>query len=150
MYSEDFKHHLTKNLIPFWNSLEDTDHGGFYGTVDKNLNINKYSPKGVILNNRILWFYSNAYRLLKDPILLEKAEHAFHFLYETSFGHDIETAWLMDRTCEIISDKSYQQMLTQITDTLTTAVYNSAYDFENHGLFNKKENNTTDQQKNGG
>ena len=65
----------------------------------------------------------------------------------TSFGHDIETAWLMDRTCEIISDKSYQQILTQITDTLTTAVYNSAYDFENHGLFNEKENNSTDQQK---
>lgn len=75
-------------------------------------------------------------------------DNDYHSLINlTSFGHDIETAWLMDRTCEIISDKSYQQMLTQITNTLTTAVYNSAYDFENHGLFNEKENNTTDQQK---
>lgn len=303
MYKEHFKQHLTENLIPFWNNLEDTEYGGFYGTVDKDLNIDKNSPKGVILNNRILWFYSNAYRLQKDPVLLQKADHAFHFLYNhcydadhkgvywsvaydgtpldttkhtynqafaiyalssyyeisknqtaldlaysiyniieekctdtdgyletftqdfkpiendklskngvmadrtmntllhvmeaytelyrvdaspgveksiyrildlfkdkiytpvrqrcdvffdsdyhslinlTSFGHDIETAWLMDRTCEIISDKSYQQILTQITDTLTTAVYNSAYDFENHGLFNEKENNSTDQQK---
>ena len=75
-------------------------------------------------------------------------DNNYHSLINlTSFGHDIETAWLMDRTCEIISDKSYQQMLTQITDNLTTAVYNSAYDFENHGLFNEKENNSIDQQK---
>lgn len=88
MYREDFKQHLTQNLIPFWNSLEDTVHGGFYGTVDKNLNIDKYSPKGVILNNRILWFYSNAYRLLKEPVLLEKAAHAFQFLYEYCYDSE--------------------------------------------------------------
>ena len=81
MNAELFKLHLVNNLIPFWNSLKDNEFGGFYGAVDKDGVINKKSDKGVILNSRILWFYSNAYRVLKYPELLEMAKHAFQFLY---------------------------------------------------------------------
>ncbi|MBR1853598.1 MAG: AGE family epimerase/isomerase [Lachnospiraceae bacterium] len=82
MKREQFLEHLTNNLIPFWNQLEDDTFGGFYGFMDKDLKVDQHADKGVILNSRILWFYSAAYRLLRVEGLRAKAEHAFHFLKE--------------------------------------------------------------------
>ncbi|MBQ9610771.1 MAG: AGE family epimerase/isomerase [Lachnospiraceae bacterium] len=80
MNASEFKNHLTNQLIPFWNNLKDNKYGGYYGYVDHDLKIHPEKEKGVILNNRILWFYSNAYTLLKDSTLLDYAEHAYKFL----------------------------------------------------------------------
>ncbi len=82
MRREQFLDHLTHNLIPFWNQLEDDPFGGFYGFMDKDLKVDPQANKGVILNSRILWFYSAAYRLLGEEDLRTKAEHAFRFLKE--------------------------------------------------------------------
>lgn len=80
MKSQEFKNHIKCNLIPFWDSLLDEEHGGFYGYVDFDGNVDKTGEKGVILNSRILWFYSTAYRLFGDKKLLEMADHAYEFL----------------------------------------------------------------------
>ena len=82
MQAIQFKDHLVNQLIPFWNNLEDKENGGFYGYVDKDLRIEKKAAKGVIINSRILWFYSAAYQLLKDEELLHKADQAYAFLKE--------------------------------------------------------------------
>ena len=74
--------HLTQDLIPFWRNLRDNAHGGYYGLMDFNYNVDKKAIKGCILNSRITWFFSNAYTLLKDKSLLEEAEHGFRFLKE--------------------------------------------------------------------
>ena len=70
---------LTAHLIPFWKSLRD-EHGGFYGLVDFDLNLHKDAPKGCILNSRILYFFSQAYKILGGEDLRECADHAWHFL----------------------------------------------------------------------
>lgn len=80
MDKQQFQKHLSESLIPFWNKLEDNENGGFYGYMDGNLTIDKNAEKGVILNSRILWFYSAAYSLLGDKELLAKATHAYKFL----------------------------------------------------------------------
>lgn len=77
---EEIKKHLTEDLIPFWNQLKDDEYGGFYGWLDYDLKLNKKADKGCILNSRILWFYANAYLLLKDETLLIYAKHAYTFL----------------------------------------------------------------------
>ncbi|MBP3457758.1 MAG: AGE family epimerase/isomerase [Lachnospiraceae bacterium] len=82
MTAESFKQHLTEDLIPFWNRLRDNDQGGFYGEMDQTLLVNQKADKGAILNSRILWFYSTAYRLFKDETLLDMAKHAYRFLKE--------------------------------------------------------------------
>ncbi len=82
MNSNEFRSELTSHIIPFWNSLKDEVNGGFTGFMDSSLNIDKKGEKGVILHSRILWFYSNAYMLLKDEALLGYAEHAYKFLTE--------------------------------------------------------------------
>lgn len=82
MNSIEFRKELTEDIIPFWNALRDDINGGFTGFMDSALNIDKNGEKGVILHSRILWFYSNAYLLLKDESLLGYAKHAFDFLMD--------------------------------------------------------------------
>lgn len=85
MEAKVFKEHLENNLIPFWNKMKDKTNGGFYGYADANGNPDVKSVKGVILNSRILWFYSSAYQLLRKPELLEMADHAYRFLVDFCF-----------------------------------------------------------------
>ena len=59
--------HLDKVILPFWESLKDDEYGGFYGYMDIDLNVDKKAVKGCILNNRILWFFANAYLNQKRP-----------------------------------------------------------------------------------
>lgn len=80
MMIEEIKDHLLRDIIPFWRSMRDNDYGGYYGYVDFDRNIMKKAEKGCILNSRITWFFSNAYRLLGDKALLDEARHGFEFL----------------------------------------------------------------------
>ena len=56
---------LTNNILPFWlNKMTDHDHGGFYGRMDGHYALYPEADKGAILNARILWSFSAAYRVL--------------------------------------------------------------------------------------
>lgn len=79
-FVQEIETHLKEVLIPFWESLHDREHGGFYGWLGYDLKLNQQAVKGVILNSRILWFFSNAYRMLGDETLLAYAKHAYRFL----------------------------------------------------------------------
>ena len=90
MEAKEFREHLVNDLIPFWNRLKDEKYGGFYGYVDGDGGIDEKKEKGVILNSRILWFYSAAYSLLGEETLLSMASHAYRFLkdccLDTEYG----------------------------------------------------------------
>lgn len=45
-----------------------------------------------------------------------------------SYGHDIEAAWLIDRSVEVIGLKSYEEKMGRITRDLTEQVYKTAFD----------------------
>ena len=58
---------LTNNILPFWQkSMVDTQNGGFYGRRDGNGILHPDAEKGAVLNARILWAFSAAYRVLKQ------------------------------------------------------------------------------------
>ncbi|MCI8940588.1 MAG: N-acylglucosamine 2-epimerase [Dorea sp.] len=59
-----------------------------------------------------------------------------------SYGHDIETAWLVDRGLEILGDSDYQEKLWPVTKTITENIYNKAY--MDHSLVNEAENGVVD------
>lgn len=82
MEAKIFREHLENDIISFWNRMKDEENGGFYGCADSEGVPDKKSVKGVILHSRILWFYSSAYQLLKNPELLKMADHAYNFLTE--------------------------------------------------------------------
>lgn len=52
-----------------------------------------------------------------------------------SYGHDIETAWLMDRGVEVLADPEYEEKMSPITRTLTAQIYETAFD--GHSLANE-------------
>ena len=56
---------LTKNILPFWlDRMVDYEQGGFYGRIDGSGVLHPDAEKGAILNARILWSFSAAYRVL--------------------------------------------------------------------------------------
>ena len=74
--------------------------------------------------------------LKRQEVFFDKNMNSIIDLY--SYGHDIETAWLIDRGVEILSDKHYEEKLTPITKALTQQIYNVAFD--GHSLANECEN----------
>lgn len=78
--AEEMRGELTRHIIPFWLGLEDQEHGGFIGQVDFDLTRHPEADKGCILNSRILWFFSEAFRALGDEALREPAHRAFAML----------------------------------------------------------------------
>ena len=77
----ELSHELTACILPYWiKKMQDREHGGFYGRIDGNDFIHKNANKGAILNARILWTFSAAFRMLKHPEYLEMAERAYQYL----------------------------------------------------------------------
>ena len=79
---------LDTQIAPFWSDMADNDLGGFYGYMDHDLKLNKKADKGIILQSRILWFFSELAMLTKDIDQISSADHAFRFL--TEYGFDSE------------------------------------------------------------
>lgn len=84
----EIKKHLLEQIIPFWKALRDDVHGGYYGYVGYDLQTEKEAEKGCILNNRITWFFSNAYLLFREDSLLEEAGHGFAFMKKYCFDKE--------------------------------------------------------------
>ena len=80
MLTNELTLHLTQKILPFWERLTDWERGGWYGYVDKDLNVRKDAHKGCILNSRVLWTFATAARVLKDDKYLEYARHALKFM----------------------------------------------------------------------
>lgn len=80
MFAQEVKTHLEEKLLPFWESMADREYGGFYGYLGYDLQMDRHAVKGVILNSRILWFFSNSAAVLERPELLAYADHAYQFL----------------------------------------------------------------------
>lgn len=59
-----------------------------------------------------------------------------------SYGHDIETAWLVDRSVEVVANEEYEAKMSPITQDLTRQVYKVAYD--GHSLANECEKGVVD------
>jgi mannobiose 2-epimerase len=68
---------VENNILRFWmDKMVDREHGGFYGRIDGHEVLHPEAEKGAILNARILWSFSAAYRVLGKPEYLEMATYA--------------------------------------------------------------------------
>ncbi len=81
---------LTQNILPYWIDKMVDPAGGFYGRRDGNDILDVAAPKGAILNARILWSFSAAYRVLRRPEYLDMATRAKREIidrfYEPEYG----------------------------------------------------------------
>ena len=68
---------LENNILRFWiDKMTDNEHGGYYGRIDGHSVLHPNAEKGAILNARILWAFSAAYRVMHNPEYLKAAKRA--------------------------------------------------------------------------
>jgi len=80
-FIESVQEELSNNLLPFWlQKSMDTEHGGFVGWMSNEGIIDTVSPKGLILNTRLLWTFSALYRFNKDERCRDMARRTYDYL----------------------------------------------------------------------
>ena len=89
---------LLSDILPFWlKTTIDDDFGGFRGQIDNDLTIDPHAAKGLILNARILWTFSKAFSVYRDPVYLATARRAYDYLaryfWDAEFGG---VYWMVD------------------------------------------------------
>ncbi|HKM03371.1 MAG TPA: AGE family epimerase/isomerase [Lachnospiraceae bacterium] len=127
------------------------------------INNDKLSENGVIaektMNTLLHVFeaYTELYRVDKNPKIKERLEwildvfadkvynkelHRQEVFFDKnynsildlhSYGHDIETAWLIDRGVEVIGEQHYQEKMTPITKDLTNEIFKVAFNGQSLG-----------------
>ncbi len=78
--------------------------------------------------------------LKRQEVFFDRTWNSLIDLY--SYGHDIETSWLMDRGLEVLADPAYTEKLAPITAEIAEAIYEKAY--VNHSLMNEAEKGVND------
>lgn len=87
--AQQLRDELTGNILPFWmDRMVDSRHGGFFGRIDGAGKLIDGAPKGGILNARILWTFSAAYRLLGQPEYIKLARRAKDYIFDHFFDAD--------------------------------------------------------------
>jgi mannobiose 2-epimerase len=72
---------LTENILPYWiKNMIDPVNGGFIGRIDSQEKKYPEEDKGGILNARILWTFSSAYRETNDTAYLRIAKRAKDYI----------------------------------------------------------------------
>lgn len=88
---------LNDNILSFWLKMQDEENGGFYGQMTGEGTLVKNANKGGILNARILWAFSAAYRATHRPEYLTAATRAkdyiLQYFVDKEFGG---TYWELD------------------------------------------------------
>jgi len=73
---------LTENILPFWAKNSPDPSGGFYGTLNFDGTPRANAMKGGILNARLVWTFSAAYRMLGDKQYLTLADRAQRYFID--------------------------------------------------------------------
>ena len=91
---------LLSNILPFWLKYSiDNEFGGFHGQISNDLVIDPHAAKGLILNARILWTFSKAFSVYRNPVYLATARRAYEYLTERFWDAEFGGVyWMLD--CE--------------------------------------------------
>ena len=88
---------LGENILPFWIDKMTDPRGGYYGRIDGHGRLDADAPKGLILNARILWTFSQACRMLGRAEYLQAARRAKDYLEEHFIDREFGGAyWSVD------------------------------------------------------
>lgn len=95
--------------------------------------------KDEAVKKRLMWIMDTFADKVYNP-KLHRQEVFFDANYNSiidlhSYGHDIETAWLMDRGTEVLGEPEYTAKMRSITKDLTAQIYKIAFD--GHSLANE-------------
>jgi mannobiose 2-epimerase len=103
----EVEHELTNNILPFWSiEMVDSENGGFYGRIDGTGKVYPKADKGCVMNARVLWTFSAAYRIFKKPEYLRIASRARDYVLNTFFDKQHKGVyWLVDYKGNMVDGK---------------------------------------------
>ncbi len=140
------------NILNYWsNKTVDNENGGFYGRIDGRNQLIPTYDKGVILNTRILWTFSSAYRLLGNSDHLEIANRAKDYIINHFWDKDFSGVyWMLDYKGNPVNKKKqiYAQAfaiyalteyykITEDSEALDYAIW--LFELIEHHSFDEKE-----------
>lgn len=101
------------------------------------------------IGNRLRWMLDIFVEKMYNPAL-RRQEVFFDMEYNTlidlhSYGHDIETAWLIDRGLDVLKDEEYDKKLEPVISALEETVYRLAFD--GNALYNECEKGVNDTKR---
>jgi len=78
---EELELELKDNILSWWMKYTpDKELGGFHGHIDHQNQVVHGAGKGSVLNARILWTFSAAYRMYQQPEYLDTARRAYAYI----------------------------------------------------------------------
>ncbi|MGA1980270.1 MAG: AGE family epimerase/isomerase [Sedimentisphaerales bacterium] len=100
------RNELEQNILQFWiRYCQDNEYGGFIGRMSNDRSVVKDAPKGLVLNARILWTFSAAYRFEKNDEYLKMAKRSFDYIMQYFWDKQFGGAyWLLDHTGKAVDD----------------------------------------------
>jgi cellobiose epimerase len=111
--SREFSDQLFGHILPFWcGPALDREQGGWMGCLSNDLKPDRTGPKGLIVNTRILWALSAAFRARPEPVYREMADRAFDYVIDHFWDAKHGGAfWRLDDRGRVIEDvkKTYGQ-----------------------------------------
>jgi mannobiose 2-epimerase len=98
MMKREMQDVVENNILRFWlDKMMDYSNGGFYGRMAFDGELHPDAEKGAILNARILWAFSAAFRVLKHPEYLEAATRAKDYIVEHFIDQEYDGVyWSVD------------------------------------------------------
>ena len=118
---------LQESLLPFWMKYVVDPAGGFYGVVMNDGKAIEKAPKGAVLNARIVWTFSRAYRQYGLEAYKQMADRAadyyIHYFIDPTYGG---VFWQLD--CE-----GYPKDPTKQTYACAFGIYGLAEHFRATG-----------------
>ena len=105
-FSKQVSQHLFDFYLPFWcGPALDQKNGGWMACLSNDLKPDRTQPKGLIVNARILWAFSAAYRAKANPLHKQMAERAFDFVMTKFWDAQHSGAfWRLDDAGKVIDD----------------------------------------------
>jgi mannobiose 2-epimerase len=106
---DELRSELTARILPFWKDhVPDETSGGFIGLIDDDGTVHHDAPKGGIINARILWTFSAAWRVLDDECWAAMATRAERYFSER-FIDPVHGGvyWMLDAAGTPIDDRKH-------------------------------------------
>ena len=105
-FSRRVEDHLFGHYLPFWcGPALDRENGGWMAWLSNDLKPDRSQPKGLIVNNRILWAFSAVHRVRPEPVYREMAERAFDFVMNKFWDAQHGGAfWRLDDSGKLLDD----------------------------------------------
>lgn len=106
---QELRSELEDRILPYWSTKTiDEAFGGFIGRIDGENRVIPNAQKSAILNTRILWTFSAAYRVLQRPDLKLIADRAQRYVidhfWDAKHGG---LYWMVDHRGDVFSSKKH-------------------------------------------